>query len=447
MAADEQLIRSLRDALAVSPDNAPVRQLLGEALLKAGRPAEAEAELRAALALSPGNPAVKEGLARAFHAQSKHSQALVVLEDLTKSPEASAGAHLLYARLLLGAGELGAAQKAYRRALALDSACADEVIEAAFGEAHADESVVDGRVRLRHTEAPEAIAVAPERPAVTFDDVGGMEEIKQEIRLKILAPLQHPELYAAYGKTAGGGILMYGPPGCGKTHLARATAGEAAVNFMAVGLHEILDMWIGQSERNLHEVFEQARAQAPCVLFFDEVDALGASRSDLRHSAGRQVINQFLSELDGVSTSNEGVLVLAATNAPWHLDGAFRRPGRFDRMLFVPPPDFEGRVAILKLLLAGKPQGELDFKAIAKQSEHFSGADLKAAVDRAIEAKLEAAMRTGKPEPLVTKDLLAGVKAQVATTREWFQTAKNHALYANQGGTYDPVLAYLKAMK
>jgi len=136
---------------------------------------------------------------------------------------------------------------------------------------------------------------------------------------------------------------MYGPPGCGKTYVARATAGEIKAGFLSVGINDVLDMWIGNSERNLHELFESARTHKPCVLFFDEVDALGAARSDMRHHAGRQLINQFLAEMDGVKTSNEGVLILAATNAPWHLDPAFRRPGRFDRILFVPPPDAAAR--------------------------------------------------------------------------------------------------------
>src|SRR5207248_5444202 len=139
-----------------------------------------------------------------------------------------------------------------------------------------------------------------------------MEGLKDEIRLKIIHPLANAELYRAYGKAVGGGLLMYGPPGCGKTHLARATAGEVKAGFLAVGINDILDMWLGQSERNLHELFEQARRSAPCVLFFDEVDALAASRSDMKGGAGRQVVNQFLAETDGVQSRNDGVLVLAA---------------------------------------------------------------------------------------------------------------------------------------
>ncbi|MGH7341335.1 MAG: AAA family ATPase, partial [Candidatus Rokuibacteriota bacterium] len=193
----------------------------------------------------------------------------------------------------------------------------------------------------------------------------------------------------------------------------------------------------------LHGVFEQARAHAPCVLFFDEVDALGASRSDMKRSAGRQLINQFLSELDGVKSSNEGVLILGATNAPWHLDPAFRRPGRFDRILFVPPPDADARAAILRIHVRGKPVEDLDFASLAKKTADFSGADLKAVVDLAVESKLKEAMKAGVPKPLATKDLAAAASSVKPSTREWFSTARNYALYSNQAGLYDDILKFL----
>ena len=180
------------------------------------------------------------------------------------------------------------------------------------------------------------------------------------------------------------------------------------------------------------------------MLFFDEVDALGASRADMKTSGGRHLINQFLNELDGVQSSNEGVLVLGATNAPWHLDSAFRRPGRFDRILFVPPPDAAARAAIFRILLSGKPQEDLDFDGIAAKTDGFSGADLKAVVDQSIEVKLREALRSGVPQPLRSKDLLQAASKLKPTTREWFATARNYALYSNQGGAYDDILRYLK---
>jgi SpoVK/Ycf46/Vps4 family AAA+-type ATPase len=203
-------------------------------------------------------------------------------------------------------------------------------------------------------------------------------------------------------------------------------------------------MWMGGSERNLHDTFERARRNAPCVLFFDEVDALGATRADSRADTGRRIVNQFLEELDGVRASNDGVLVLAATNAPWHVDPAFRRPGRFDRILFVAPPDEPARAEILRTQMRGKPQQNVDFAALAARTKEFSGADLMGIVDRAVEAKLRDAMRTGVPAPIVTADLERAAKGAGPSTREWFATARNYAMHANQGGVYDDILKYLK---
>ncbi len=448
MPNDNDSLKPLRDALAVSPDNLPLRQHLAETLLRLGRYAEAEQEFRAAIALAPDNQAIKLALATTFHRQGKQSHALVLLEDLVKGSSPSPAALVLHARLLLDAGDVRQAVHQYREAVAADPDVEDEKFAALLGiEAEEDDEVEDGRVRLGagDDDDEDAVTSVPlERPKINFSDVGGMDALKEEIRLKIIYPITHPELYRAYGKTIGGGILMYGPPGCGKTYLARATAGEINANFLAVGINDVLDMWLGNSERNLHELFERARDNQPCVLFFDEVDALGASRTDMKHSAGRHLINQFLAELDGVGASNEGVLMLAATNTPWHLDAAFRRPGRFDRIVFVPPPDAKARGEILQVLCQGKPIDSIDFDQVVKKCEGFSGADLKALLDQAIETKLQEAMRHGVPQPLVTKDLLNAARVLRPTTKEWFSTARNYALYSNQGGMYDDILKYLK---
>jgi len=173
------------------------------------------------------------------------------------------------------------------------------------------------------------------------------------------------------------------------------------------------------------------------------VDALAASRRDLRHSGGRQLINLFLAELDGIDGGNEDLLIMAATNAPWHLDAAFRRPGRFDRIVFVPPPDEAARAAILRVVLADKPTEGVDVDQVARGTRDCSGADLRAVVERAVEEKLKRALASGRPEPLTTKDLLAAARGVKPSTREWLQSARNHALYANQDGVYDEVLDYL----
>ena len=214
--------------------------------------------------------------------------------------------------------------------------------------------------------------------------------------------------------------------------------------FLSVGVADVLDMWVGSSERNMRAIFDTARAHRPCVLFFDEIDALAASRSDFQNTAGRSVINQFLAELDGATGDNTGILVLGATNAPWHVDSAFRRPGRFGEVLFVPPPDAEARAAILTVQLRDRPVDAIDVRAIARHTDGFSGADLKGVVERALEQKLAAALKDGQIRPITTGDLVDAAKAVAPTTREWFSTVRNYVMYANQSGLYDPVRDYLK---
>ncbi len=448
-------IQDLLDALQQSPDNVVLRAHVGGVLLNRGELEKAEAVYREGLKLTPASEKLLLGLGRALNQQGKASAAIVLIEDLITRPGASAEAHLLHARLLLKTGDTQRGGSAYRRAIDADPALVDEALAEALGvseEAVADDtfSEVDseGRVRMFAEDMREAVtSVEMERPEMSFADVGGMEGLKDEVRIKLIEPMKNPEIYKAYGKAIGGGLLMYGPPGCGKTYLARATAGEVDAGFIAVGINDVLDMYIGNSEAKLHGLFEYARENAPCVLFFDEVDALGAKRSDMQGAAGRNVINQFLSELDGVKSSNDGVLILAATNAPWHLDSAFRRPGRFDRVLFVPPPDQPARAEVLRALLKGKPQADVDVETLAKKTPGLSGADLKAVIDRAVEAKLREAVKTGVPTPLSTKDLIKSAKGTKPTTKEWFATAKNYALYSNQGGEYDDVLEYMKLKK
>ncbi len=447
MTTSHDTVRALRSALKFSPDNVPLRQHLADTLLSLGQLEEAEQEYRQALALKPEETQLKLGLAKAFYQQGKHSQALVIVEDLLRRSDCPALAYLIHARLLLNSGAIQQAVSQYRYAIALDPTISDPDFADRLGigyEATTSE-VVDGKVRASIIDdIADFDHGRLEHPDISFQDVGGMDTVKDEIRLKIIYPLSQVDLYRAYGKTIGGGILLYGPPGCGKTYLARATAGEINSSFISVGINDVLDMWLGNSERNLHEIFEQARGHQPCVLFFDEVDALAANRTDLRQSSSRMVINQFLSELDGVKSSNEGVLILAATNAPWHLDSAFRRPGRFDRILFVSPPDAPARAAILQLLCRNKPVDGIDYMQISKKTENFSGADLKAVVDVAVERKLQEAMKSGIPKPLATKDLIAAASCVKPSTKEWFATARNYALYANEGGLYDDILKYLK---
>lgn len=432
-------IKALTEALNFSPDNQPLRLLLANLLLNNSDPGEAENHFKIVLTNDTGNRDAKVGLAKCYIDQKKNSAAVVILEELLEAKPDDTDLLLLISRALLRNDESAKAIEYYKRCLAINPKIADDELD----------------LNLRNTgtnELSELItsienSLTVEKPKITFNEVGGMDRVKDEINIKIIQPLQYPDLYKAYGKKIGGGILMYGPPGCGKTHLARATAGQINAKFISIGIHDVLDMWLGNSEKKLHDLFDLARRQAPCVLFFDEIDALGASRTDMRHSSGKMLINQFLTELDGVEFSNEGVLILGATNAPWHLDPAFRRPGRFDRIIFVYPPDAAGRESILKILLKDKPTGQIDFGTVAKITEEFSGADLMSVVNRTIEDKLREAFAAGGIQPIHTKDLVKAAKQVKPSTKEWFTSARNYALYSNESGIYDDILEYLKIKK
>ncbi|WP_240506808.1 ATP-binding protein [Thermoactinospora rubra] len=412
-----------------------MRRHLAEQLLAKGYLAEAEAEFRAALLLAPKDPDVAAGLAEAFVRQSAYGAALSVLEPFLAAPGHPPRLGVLAARALLGEGDAIGAAERYRDAVSRDPSVADPDLAARLAVPQPAPT----------HPAPAWDGTEVERSRVTFDDVAGMEAVKEALRIKLLLPVQQPELFAAFGKRAGGGVLLYGPPGAGKTHLARAAAGELGASFVNVGLADVLDMYIGSSERNLRATFELARRNRPCVLFFDEVDALAARRSDMRHAYNRKVVNQFLAELDGVDEhANEGVLVLAATNAPWYIDVAFRRPGRFDQMVFVPPPDTAARAAILRILCRDKPLAEMDFDAVARATDQFTGADLKGVVDRAVEAKLRQSISVGRPVPLTTQDLLDAARAAKPTAvREWLATARNYVLHANDSGAWDELIPWI----
>ncbi|MEV4362019.1 AAA family ATPase [Nonomuraea sp. NPDC004186] len=445
---DDAGLQALREAARLSPDNLPLRRHLAEQLLTKGYLADAEAEFRAALLLAPKDPDISAGLAEAFVRQSAHGAALSALEPFLASPGYPPRMGVLAARALLGEGDFGRAAYRYHEAVSRDASVADPELAARLTTPVAP-SVPAAPAPYATTPADAPSGAEVEKSKVTFADVAGMDEVKEALRVKLLLPLQQPELFAAYGKRAGGGVLMYGPPGAGKTHLARAAAGELGASFVNVGLSDILDMYVGSSERNLRATFELARRNRPCVLFFDEVDALAARRSDMRQAHTRQLVNQFLAELDGVDQdANEGVLVLAATNAPWYIDVAFRRPGRFDQLVFVPPPDPSARAAILRLLCRDKPLAEMDFDAVARVTDHFVGADLKGVVDRAVEVKLQQSISAGRPIPMNTHDLLAVAQVTRPTAvREWLATARNYVLHANESGAWDELMPWIKGKR
>jgi SpoVK/Ycf46/Vps4 family AAA+-type ATPase len=441
VALDPSLVASLEGAVARDPDALPLRLHVARLYLEASQGVEALTHAEAALARAPANTEALDLAARAADLVGQTDRAAglrVLLDALGQASATTAGA---------AEGGAAAREAAAREASPREAPPAG----AAPAPTTAAVPVADGLSSVSETDLDafleEVLGADPdvERPRVTLDDVGGLEDVKKRLRTSFLGPMRNPELRRMYGKSLRGGLLLYGPPGCGKTFLARAVAGELGAKFFGVGLHDILDMWLGKSEQNLHAIFETARRHTPCVLFLDEVDALGMKRTNLSHSAGRNVVVQLLSELDSTRNDNEGVFVLGATNQPWDIDPALRRPGRFDRMLLVLPPDSPARAAIVRYHLRDRPvHPKVDPVKLAARTDGYSGADLRLLCESAAEAALEASMETGTPRPIGPADFEAALAEVKPSTRPWFEVARNHALFANEGGVYDELLAYMR---
>ena len=445
---------ALRDALNQSPNNLSLLLLYGRACLEELHLDEAREVFTRALEQDPDQTDAQLGIAKVLFMEGNTSGAAVRAERVLFLEPDHVQAHLLLSRVFLSEGDRTKAIEHFDRAAQIDGTMSDPALERELGRTardarktapapapepvnqelppsgnDQDEFFDDPFDEPPYDWRPETFYAPgdPERGRVTFADVGGMEELKEEIRLKITYPLQFPDLYKAYGRKTGGGILIYGPPGCGKTLMLRAVAGEVPCNYLAVGLHEIFDPYFGSTERNLHQIFETARANAPCVLVFDDLDSLAQDRRQIRESQMRNLVNQFLHEMDGIRSENQRILVIGATNQPWALDPAFRRPGRFDQAIFVPPPDAPARAQIIELFAKDKPIADFDNAELIEATNGFSGADLKWVFDRAAELALSAAIHTGQPVPITLELLLAVAKAHSPSTQTWFEGMHTHA--------------------
>ncbi len=279
---NEEYINGLRSALQVSPENNPLRLLLADALIQLSKLEEAEAELKIILTKDQQLEQAKLSLAKVYFLQTKYSMTIVILEEIAEAKSLSSEYLIMLSKALLRNNEAGKAIEYYKKSLQINPSATDEELDQNLRNTSTSNSDVNQLIE----DLEEGMKLI-EKPTINFNHVGGMQKVKEEIDIKIVQPLLNQELFKKYGKKIGGGILMYGPPGCGKTHLARATAGQIKANFISIGIHDVLNMWMGNSEKQLHELFEMARRQAPCVMFFDEIDALGASRSDMRQSSSK----------------------------------------------------------------------------------------------------------------------------------------------------------------
>ena len=403
-------------------------------------------DLERALLADPFNGEVRAEYAALLLSQGDAQGALAQYDIVLKQLPAHAPAHVGRARALLALGRDGDALQCYASAASLPGFVPDELLDARQSKARRAEP---GRFSVVQGGRPDNVVdfVNTSRERIRFADIAGLEDLKRTVRLQIIEPFLRPGLFAKFKKRAGGGVMLYGPPGCGKTMLARAVATECRAEFMSVGISDVLNMYIGESERNLAAIFEKARHSRPCVLFFDEIDALAFARSKAQSEHTRQVVNEFLSQLDGFGADNQEVLILAATNMPWDVDSAMKRPGRFSRQVFVPPPDEAARAHIVELKLQGVPHEGVDAPAIARATPHFSGADIEGVVEMAKDFALEDHVTNNIERSITQQDLLRAAKEARASTLDWLRTARNLVKYAGADDSYSEVERYLKTHK
>jgi AAA+ superfamily predicted ATPase len=441
----EPLLDSLRNAVNAMPDDVPLRLHLATLLLRAGQRDEAVRHLGAVLQREPGNAEALRLLTSPAEVTGPPAEADSTSERVRGSASEPTAPHPV--QDASGAGDAPADD---------DEAPADDEEAPArdadgYDWSQAEDELRDvlpvmfvGEAGSVSAGIDEARAYDAEHTGLTLADVAGLDEVKKRLEAAFLAPMRNPELRKLYGKSLRGGLLLYGPPGCGKTFIARAVAGELGARFITVSFTDLIDMYVGRSERNIHELFEVARRNAPCVVFLDEVDAIGQKRSQLRNTPMRSAVNQLLLELDDVTSSNSGVFLLAATNHPWDVDSALRRPGRFDRTLLVLPPDGQAREGVFRYHLRDRPVAGIDLARLARLTDGYSGADIAHICETAAERALLDSVRSGEPRLIGQADLESASKEVKPSLGSWFETARNVALFANDGGAYDDLVTYLR---
>lgn len=423
----DPLLSSLASAVSATPDDTELRALYAEHLAQADRVNDAIGQAMVVLSKDPAHVAARALLDRLSGggdtgkpAEDTADAAASPAVDPTKPGDSDPG--IDWNRL---EHEIGAKTA--------PPFVVHEVTEEGYGVTEAED-----------VSAPTDVT----RVTMTLSDVGGLVQVKQRIHETFLDPIAHPEIAKAFKKSLGGGLLLYGPPGCGKTYLARAIAGELGAHFISVTLADVLSKWVGESEGNIHKTFVEARQKAPAVLFIDEIDAIGGKRSSQGGSQwARNLVNQLLMEMDGIGSDNDGLFVLAATNMPWDVDPALLRPGRFDRMVLVSPPDEPARDAILRLHLGQRPIEGIDLTWLVRATEGFSGADLKHLCDTAAEKALARSIKANMVQPISMGEMNRALKEVKPSIGPWLDSARNVANYSNTDGRYDDLVDLLKRSK
>ena len=288
--------------------------------------------------------------------------------------------------------------------------------------------------------------VIVEKPDVTFDQIGGLNDVKETLKMEVIYPFQKrgSELYEIFGRKPGAGVLLYGPPGCGKTLLAKAVARESDATFIAPKISDIMNMYVGESEKRINEIFEYARTCERSVIFLDELDSIFPRQGP---SYAQRIKNELLQQMDGMYSKKKNLLLLGGTNKSWRLDTALIRPGRLGKMIFIPPPDLEARKTIFKIHLKnvsskGMLAEDIDFEQLSLKTNGFSGADIEQVCKEAVDVPLYEALKGANPRKVTMNDFIMILEKKQPSIITWFKEAIESTIMSGDQEIFADLIKY-----
>jgi SpoVK/Ycf46/Vps4 family AAA+-type ATPase len=373
--------------------------------------------------------AAKKDLEVVMELQPKSADAPLLIGDISESNNDLLGARFWYEKSLANKPDYVEAKNRLERI--------DSLIHVDTNVGEKKEGMEEKYEDVEQIEEGQIKKLSFYKSKIRFDSVIGLEKVKKYLTDNIILAIKEPALFKKYGKKLGVGLLLYGPPGVGKTHIVNAIAGEAKANVIIARINQIIDMYTGNTEKNLHAIFDQARKNTPTIIFFDELDALGVKRGGGGGDGGgesqalRLAVNQFLVEMNGVEANPEGIYVIGATNQPWDIDPALKRSGRFGDSVYLSPPKYKNRKKLFEFYTRNKPRAHINYGRLARATSGYSPADIERAVDRAAMRPLLHEYEFHKERKLTTKDIINVLKDKDfggSTLDEWYSMVKKDVI-------------------
>lgn len=432
----DEAIMNYRKAVDLDIHNQTAHHKLGLALHKKGMLDDAIREYKLALDISHADVDLHCNLGLALYEKGKLDEALDEYDIALELDNDNAAAYNNIGLIYYAKGMLDDAIENYTTALDISP-------EYDLAQKNLEKALTKQRELLKEKKIL--------KPGlINFSAVGGLKEVKDEFKMAAIYPLKHHELFKFYKKKICRGILLYGPPGCGKTYIAKAVAGECDAEFFDIKITDIYNKYYGESEKNIHDIFEVARECSPAIIFIDEIDAIGARRDSRLEQFEKRIVNQLLIEISDLEHENSNITVIVATNTPWNIDPALRRPGRFDKLIFVPPPDLEAREKIFEIYMKDRPVEKINYEKLGKITKDYSAADIVQICEEATDIALREALlgkkskTRSKPRKINMGDFLTAIEKRKSSLITWFNFAQQEIMESGEDDTFKELFELIK---